>query len=610
MPGSCWRTSWPYGAKSNRPTTRRLREPSAYRPGALQLAGAASFAILALVILGGLWLRAWTRAPAAFGGGVSRQITSDPGCKTEPVISPDGGLIAFTSVEKDRSDIWITDVKGGSRLRLTDVPAMNHSPTWLPDGSALAFVSDRGGESSIWKVPRLGGTASLLLEKGEFPTVSPDGRRLAFSRANPAGNLRIAIAPLDDPAHVVWLTGDDDGERDHVEPSWSPDGGSICYSDTRNLWLVPLDKGRPHRLTSENGVDREPVWSSDGRFVLFWSERGGTRALWRVAAESGAAQRLTPGTGPESHPSVSSDGSKLVYSTYTEDYDIVLRDLASGGKGLIQSLLYDAAPTFGPDATTVVFTSTRRAGQYDLWTQRLSEGKPTGPPTPLTDFSGGANTPAYSPDGRWVAFKREVGPGRREIWVVAASGGVPGRFSDGLGSDIQPAWSADGTQLAYVAERAGESHIWAAGIENGRRKGAGRQITWGQGTDRLPAWSPDGRKIAFVRATQAAGEIWTVPSAGGLPSGPIAKAIVFGRLRFEKRTGWLWFSSVVGEGATQLRKVPADGGVPVAALKADLFAEASPPGDFDLSPDSRFLAFTRQETRGNVWLLENKRGTY
>jgi Tol biopolymer transport system component len=299
----------------------------------------------------------------------------------------------------------------------------------------------------------------------------------------------------------------------------------------------------------------------------------------------------------------------FVYSTYVDDPDVVLVDLRAGTKEVVKSLVYDASPTLAPDGSALVFTSSRRGGQDDLWTQPLSEGKLAGAPRPLTDLAGGVNTPAYSPDGKWVAFKRELS-GRREIWVVPAAGGMPERLSDGLGRDLHPAWSPDGSQIAFVSERGPESHIWTAPISEGRRTGPSRQLTDGPTTDRLPAWSGDGRKIAYARGSEDHWEIWIVPASGGSPSGPIAKETLIGRLRWEKASGWLWFGAVVGLGETEIRKVSPDGGAPVAALSGELFAEAAPPGDFDLSSDGRLLAFTRQQLRGDIWLVENRRGSY
>ena len=586
---------------SSRPTT-------VPRARAAWMAGVAALAVMAAVAAA-MW--PGHAPPPSFAGGAPRQITSEQGPEMEPAISPDGGLIAYTARRGEESDIWISDIKGGSRLRLTGGGAASESPAWFPDGAAIAFVSDRSGKPSVWKVPKLGGTPVLVAEGAIHPAISPDGLRLAFSRENAAGHYRIAVAPLDDPARASWLTSGDEGEHHQAGAAWSPDGRSLCFSDSRNLWLVGSGGGRAQHLTSDNAVDTEPAWSSDGRYVIFTSQREGTRALWRVAVDGGRPERITFGTGPESHPSVSSDGTRLAYSTYSDDYDVVLLDRATGAKERIGSELYDASPSFAPDATSVVFTSNRRGGQFDLWVQPVAGGKRSGAPRQLTDLAGSVSTPACSPDGKWVAFKREL-PSGREIWVVPAGGGLPQRVSDGAGRDMQPAWSPDGRWLAYVSRRGEEANLFAVPLAEGRPSASPRALTRGDTTDSLPEWSADGRRIAYVRATSDGAEVWTVPALGGVAAGPLVRSSQIGRLRWEKGGDWLWFSAVEARGGARLKKVrpgqlPAE---PVEALAPEVFADAWSPGDFDLSADGRLLAFTRQEVRGDVWLLENKRGAY
>jgi TolB protein len=325
----------------------------------------------------------------------------------------------------------------------------------------------------------------------------------------------------------------------------------------------------------------------------------------------GRPERITFGTGPEGHASISADGARLVYSTHSDDFDVVVVDRASARSERIGSQLYDASPSFAPDGTSVVFTSSRRGGQYDLWMQPLAGGRRAGDPRQLTDLSGTVSTPAYSPDGKWVAFKREL-PGGREIWVVPASGGLPQRVSDGLGRDMHPAWSPDSTRLAYVSQRGAEANVFTVPIADGRPTGLPQALTHGDTTDSLPAWSGDGRALAYVKVANESAEIWTVPAAGGAPTGPIVTASQIGRVRWERPGGWLWFSAAEGRGEARLLKVPplAARTPPVEALPVASYADAWSPGDFDLSSDGRLVAFTRQEVRGDVWLLENRRGAY
>jgi Tol biopolymer transport system component len=569
--------------------------------------------VAALLALGAaflVWKAPSLRAPSrAFPFGTPRQITSDPGWESEPALSPDGSLIAYASNASGNPDIWIIDAKGGSPLRLTDDPAADRSPAWFPDGSSLAFVSDRGGETAIWRVPRLGGSAVLLVPNGADPALSPDGARIAFTRPNANHDSRIFVAPVENPSRAVALTDDAGGHWDHAKPAWSPDGRTICYADARNLWLVDVQAGRARRLTSGDSSDREPTWSSDGRFVLFTSYREGTHALWRIAAGGGVPERLTLGAGPEGESSLSRDGSRLVYSTYLDNYDIVVLNLATGRRELIQSLLHESAPTLAPDGSAMVFASTRRGGRYDLWLQPLSDGSPSGRARLLTDLPGSVNTPAFSPDAKWVAFKREH-EGRSQVWIVRASGGLPEQFSDGAGLELHPAWSPDGSALAYASERGGQFHIWVAPVREGRRAGPPRQVSSGA-LDLLPAWSPDGREIAYVGNQSNQVDVWVAATDGSVPPRRIANGMpALGRLRWQSSTGWLWFSRVTSGGQPRLWKVSPEGGEPLAALKPELFEGAAPPGEFDITPDGRVLAFTIGEVRGDIWLLEAEGGNY
>lgn len=542
------------------------------------------------------------RDDTAFPSGSPLQVTRDPGWEAQPAISPDGQSIAYTAAAADTSDIWIADPTGGSRLRLTDDPAADHSPAWLPDGSALAFVSDRGGEDAIWKIPRLGGSAVLLVPNALDPAISPDGKRIAFARRTAAGYSRISVASLAGLADARTMTTDEDA-RDHIQPAWSPDGRALCYTDGRNLWLVDAEGGRPRPLTRESATDISPVWSADGRYVIFTSSREGTQALWRVPSEGGVAERLTIGTGPEGDASLSRDGSRVVYSTYLNDYDIVLVNLATRDRSLIETRLYESAPAFAPDGSAVAYTSSRPGGRMDLWLQPLSDGRPSGPLRQLTDLPGTVNTPAFSPDGRWVAFKHEL-EGRVGIWVTGASGGLPQRFTGDAVTARHPAWSPEGNALAYVVEGGARSHVWVAPVRDGRPAGRARPITSGNTTDQAPDWSPDGRTIAYVSRGDL-DAIRVVPPAGG-GSRLIARRTGVGRLRWAKGTGWLWFSATSPRGVAQLWKVPPDGGEPVAAASDDMFAEAVAAGDFELSSDGRLLAYTRQQTRGDIWLVGSR----
>ena len=181
-------------------------------------------------------------------------------------------------------------------------------------------------------------------------------------------------------------------------------------------------------------------------------------------------------------------------------------------------------PRFTPDAKDIVYVSGPTSTRNELCVQAVRDGLPVGEPEPLTDYGEGeVNHPAVSKDGQWVAYYRVVN-GQRDIWTTQLGGGAPVRITSDKANDIQPAWSPDGTRLAFVSDRGGGFNVWTVGIANGRRNGTEVQVTRVDGQAQAPEWSPgDGKWIAYVagpRSTES--EVWVSPSDGsGAQSGDI-----------------------------------------------------------------------------------------
>jgi len=580
----------------------RIAGPSAGRRAAVL--SAAGIAIAALTVPATLLFRSRdgdVPRPIA-----SRRLTSAPGWEAEPVISPDGTLVAYSSDEKDRGDIWIVDARGSSTLRLTDDPAEDRSPAWFPDGNTIAFASDRSGRWGIWKVPRLGGSATAIVENALDPAVSPDGKSIAFARPSSSSSksFTIWVAPLDDPGKAEMLTTEQDGFFEHRHPAWRPDGAALAFQDWEDVWLVSSKGGRPQSLT-KTGWSGWPAWSGDGKNVYFFSGRDNTTALWRVPGEGGQAVRVTMGTGPEVQPHVMRDGSRLAYSTYAAINRLVFVDLTT--RALVEAPVTgdECEVAISPDANRIAFYSERR-GSTGLWVQQLDRLRPTGEPRKITDRA--VARPAFSPDGRWIAFQANSA-GQRDIWIAPADGGLSQRFTDtDDASEMHPAWSPDGTRLAFASSVGGAMQIWTAPFTDGRRTGDPRQLTSSSTSNSLPAWSPDNEHVAFIGRTEGDdAEVFVTHVRGGDPR-PVTSGAQAVMVHWESPAGLLVSGTWGGQSPT-LRRVALENAKSLPMTPEVRFGNVGL-GGFDVSLDGHVLLALAQEARGDVWLLEAKPGAY
>ena len=234
-------------------------------------------------------------------------LVSLKGEQGSPAISPDGNQVAFTNEGQENAGIYTMLVGGDKPLRLT----ANHGdccPVWSPDGRQIAFARYFKQKMSFYLVPALGGTeqrlytgpATLRLRCSRFDW-SPDGKALAFSEPIEGGIYsRIALLSLTDLT-VRALTFPPEQGYD-CEPSFSPDGLSMAFArgssggNRRDVFVLAANSGEPKQLTFENS-GANPVWTQDGKEIVFSSDPGGLLSLWRISAKGGAPRPIT-GIGP------------------------------------------------------------------------------------------------------------------------------------------------------------------------------------------------------------------------------------------------------------------------------------------------------------------------
>lgn len=176
---------------------------------------------------------------------------------------------------------------------------------------------------------------------------------------------------------------------------------------------------------------------------------------------------------------------------------------------------YDA--DVSPDGEWIVFSSTRHSAQPDIYLKRV-EGRAV---TKLTDDPAGDVQPAFSPDGRYIAFS-SARSGNWDLWIISLAGGPPRQITRSPWHEVHPTWSPDGKRLAYCMynDVAQQWELWTLQIEH---PGSHRMLEIGL----FPHWSPVEDSIVYQKARERGGRwfsIWRIDLEMGEPGYPVELA--------------------------------------------------------------------------------------
>jgi len=443
------------------------------------------------------------------------------GNQVSPAFSPDGNQVAFAEVgEPETAGIYTTVIGGEKSLRLTRDPG-DCCPTWSPDSREIAFVRYSQEEMSFYVVPALGGSEEHRLYTGPANLRtggsrldwSPDGRVLAFAEPSAKGlRSRIALLSLADLTRLP-LTSPPDQEFD-CEPAFSPDGSNVAYTrgrsggQGRDIFVLPANGGEPRRLTFDNS-NGSPVWTQDGRDIVFSSQRGRLSSLWRVSASGGPPRPLAGVGAVALNPSIPRKGNQLAFQhvvTSNQIWRINLNDerhALDAPVHVISSRGFNRRPNFSPDGKRVAFESDR-LGYSDIW-YCDSDGSNC---AQLTSLHGTAGTARWSPDGRYIVFEFQS---QRfyQIYVVEVPGGRPRLVPTFPAADNgAPNWSRDGQWIYFYSNHEkGPVQLWKVPFKGGSPV----RVTRNGGVYAIE--SDDGRFLYYSKLEQPG--IWKMPLNGG-----------------------------------------------------------------------------------------------
>jgi dipeptidyl aminopeptidase/acylaminoacyl peptidase len=362
--------------------------------------------------------------------------------------------------------------------------------------------------------------------------------------------------------------------RDVSDPQVSPDGGWVAYTvsavdtakdrDDTDIWLASWDGTQQVRLTRHPGSDHAPRWSPDGRYVAFLSDRDDPREVeqvWLLDRRGGEPERITNLPGGVSDLAWSPDGARLALvasdpdpgakapgdsSTkapkpivldrfqFKEDetgwlrelHDhLYLLDLATHATTLLLPGAYDEAmPSWSPDGRSIAFVSRRRpeydrTGNFDLY---VVEARPGAEPRQLTTFPGpdqdpdwGSRAPAWSPDGSQIAYV-QGGPlellyyAGQKVAVVPVAGGPARVLTPTLDRNVlSPSFSRDGSSVLFLLEDDRVYHLARVPAAGGTVE----RIVQGERALTDYSLGPDGRIAVAWSSTSSPAELSAVDGA-------------------------------------------------------------------------------------------------
>jgi eukaryotic-like serine/threonine-protein kinase len=184
-------------------------------------------------------------------GSESKQLTADTFVDKEPSVCPDGRYILFQSDRARSRHIWRMDIDGNNPKQLTTGDHMDGNPVCSPDGRSVVFVTGRLGGPSIWKVGIDGGApVQLTNHAAELPTISPDGKLIAYYFNE--GQPKLAFIRFEDGERVKMI--DLPPSMQPIAFAWMPDGQAVAYLDNAsgilNIWSQSIDGSAPKQLTN------------------------------------------------------------------------------------------------------------------------------------------------------------------------------------------------------------------------------------------------------------------------------------------------------------------------------------------------------------------------
>ncbi len=426
------------------------------------------------------------------------RFTTDEGTWISLDISPDGSTIVFDLL----GDLYVLPIAGGTATRITSGMAFDAQPRYSPDGQTIVFVSDRSGSHNVWLADADGQNPRPVTREVDIQFVSPewtpDGRGIVVSKGKGVTEVMYGLHQyLLGGGTGVALAGGKGNEPydNYVGAAFGPDPSylytAVATGGWSTIWQVATfdrESGHTDVLTNELRSAMRPAISPDGKYLLFATRHDAVTALklrelgtgderWLAQEVQFDLQDSRPTRDVMPGMSFTPDGRALVAS-----YDgKIWRIEVPSGTAMPIPFTADVEQQLGP---LVKF-------DYPFDDSRLTLRR--------------IQDPRPSPDGQRLAFSA-----LDRLWVMELPGGAPRRLTNRETGEFKPAWSPDGRYIAYVTWNDTDG----GDVYRARADGsvAPERLTRESAYYKGVTYTPEGSRLMLLRAPRRARTLQVGPS--------------------------------------------------------------------------------------------------
>jgi len=442
-------------------------------------------AILVVVVL--VLFNSMSSGKKVFGPARLERLVDFEGIETEVAIAPDANRLAAVS----SGDLWISNVRDGSRQKLAETVDSECFPAFAPDGKRLTYTR---GNDTFEIDTDMPSAPQLFKENATSLSWSSTGR-LAFVRDR-----------------ALWITDAAGGhERSLIEadantdvsvrsPRFSPDSTQVAFVKTNRglqgeVWLVDATSGAARSLVADRWAENplDVGWIENGKKLVYLTNRSGAVALWYVDLDANTIAPLT--TTLDERPldrigmAVSQD--RIIVPRH----DVVSSLALSDGTTITPAKDLQFEPSVSHDATLVAFTH-QHDTKLEIWTAGIHGEDPK--------FRTLGSQPRFAPNAFELVYTYTDPLGQVDVRKIDLRDGSSAAVTDAAEIDFEPDWSPDGRTIAFASNQGGgPMTLWTIPAVGGKRRTLGIE-------GYFPKFSPDGHFLLFWRDQS----LWTSTTEG------------------------------------------------------------------------------------------------